>query len=332
VRRDTRIAVVAAANKRAWDLHVRRRAATRPLGVNVAAVEDTSRRMTRTSDTPALRLRAFEAADLDAATALSAAAFGVDIGDPELAESWRSRLAHPLATDPEGCVVAERDERLVGVAQALRREGLWCLSLLTVDPELQSAGAGRALLARSISYAADADVGLIISSSDPRALRLYGLAGFQLRPAFEARGAIDRTALPPADPEVREGGVADLESLAAISRDIRGAPHTPDLEYALRSGCRLVRLRDRGFAVAMPGRGVWLLVARDEAAAASLLWAALALLADDERSAVRWITAEQGWAVEIVLRAGLQLAPYGALCVRGRPVPLRAYLPSAPFA
>jgi hypothetical protein len=82
----------------------------------------------------------------------------------------------------------------------------------------------------------------------------------------------------------------------------------------------------------MPGRGVWLLVARDEAAAASLLWAALALLADGERSAVRWITTEQGWAVEIVLRAGLRLAPYGALCVRGRPVPLRPYLPSAPFA
>jgi GNAT superfamily N-acetyltransferase len=288
--------------------------------------------MTRTPETPALRLRALEPADLDGATALSAAAFGVDISDPELAESWRTRIAHPLATDPGGCFIAERDDRLVGVAQALRREGLWCLSLLTVDPGLQSAGAGGALLERAMDYGADADVGLIISSSDPRALRLYGLAGFQLRPAFEARGAIDRTALPPADPAVHEGGEADLESLAAISREIRGAPHTQDLEYALRAGCRLVRLGDRGFAVAMPGRGVWLLVARDDAAAASLLWAALALFADAERAAVRWITAEQGWAIEIVLRAGLQLAPYGALCVRGRPVPLRPYLPSAPFA
>jgi GNAT superfamily N-acetyltransferase len=288
--------------------------------------------MTSGRDTPALRLRALQAAELDAATVLSAAAFGIDISDQELAEGWRTRIAHPLATDPGGCFVAERDDRLVGVAQALRREGLWCLSLLTVDPGLQSAGAGRALLERAMGYGADADVGLIISSSDPRALRLYGLAGFQLRPAFEARGAIDRSALPPADPQVREGSAADLESLASISRDIRGAPHTQDLEYALRVGCRLVRLGDRGFAVAMPGRGVWLLVARDEPAAASLLWAALALLADAERSAVRWITAEQGWAVEIVLRAGLQLAPYGALCVRGRPVPLRPYLPSAPFA
>ena len=288
--------------------------------------------MTGTPDTPALRLRALESADLDAATALSAAAFGVDIRDPELAEGWRARIAHPLATDPDGCFIAKRDDRLVGVAQALRREGLWCLSLLTVDPALQSAGAGGALLERAMGYGADADVGLIISSSDPRALRLYGLAGFQLRPAFEARGAIDRAARPPADPQVREGGIADLDSLAAISRDIRGAPHTQDLEYALRAGCRLVRLGDRGFAVAMPGRGVWLLVARDEAAAAALLWAALTLLADGERSAVRWITAEQGWAVEIVLRAGLRLAPYGALCVRGRPVPLRPYLPSAPFA
>jgi hypothetical protein len=58
--------------------------------------------MTGTPDTPALRLRALESADLDAATALSAAAFGVDISDPELAEGWRARIAHPLATDPDG--------------------------------------------------------------------------------------------------------------------------------------------------------------------------------------------------------------------------------------
>jgi hypothetical protein len=82
----------------------------------------------------------------------------------------------------------------------------------------------------------------------------------------------------------------------------------------------------------MADRGVWLLVARDDAAAAALLWAALAIVADGGRRPVRWISGEQAWAVEIVLRAGLQLTPYGAICVRGAPGPLSAFLPSAPFA
>ena len=62
-----------------------------------------------------------------------------------------------------------------------------------------SAGAGRALLERSLAYGPDTDAGLIISSSDPRALRLYALAGFALRPTLEARGDVDRDSLPPPD-------------------------------------------------------------------------------------------------------------------------------------
>jgi ribosomal protein S18 acetylase RimI-like enzyme len=281
---------------------------------------------------PDFGLRAFETADLAAAVALSAAAFELDVGSPGLAENWRLRLAHALTTDPDGCIVAEQGDRVIGVAQAIQRERLWCLSLLTVDPATQSAGAGRLLLERALAYGSDAGAALIVSSSDPRALRLYALAGFALRPTLEARGEVDRDALPPADPQVREGGAADLSALAAISREIRGAPHTPELEYALRAGYRLLRLADRGFAVAAPGGGVWLLVARDEAAAQALLWSALGRIGETTRPLVRWITAEQQWAIEIVLAAGLRLVPYGAICVRGEPGPLRPFLPSAPFA
>ncbi len=281
---------------------------------------------------PGVQIRRLEAADLDAAARTSASAFALDVSEPSTADRWRARVAHPVSTDPDGAFVADRDGRVIGVAQAIRRERLWCLSLLAVAPDAQTSGAGRALLDRALAYGAGADAGLIPSSSDPRALRLYAFAGFSVLPTFEAVGAIDRSALPRADPKVREAGLADLEALAAIARDIRGAPHTLELEFALRSGARLMRLGDRGYAVATPGRGVWLLVAYDEAAAAALLWSALALDDDAERPSVRWITAEQQWAVEVVLRAGLRLVPSGALCVRGLPGPLRPFLPSGPFA
>jgi ribosomal protein S18 acetylase RimI-like enzyme len=283
--------------------------------------------------TPGFELRALGEADLAAVAELAAAAFDFDISDPTRRERWHARLAHPLSTDPGGAFVAERaGGLLVGAAQVVVRERLWCLSLLAVEPSAQSLGAGRALLERALSSAVQStDIGLIPSSSDPRALRLYALAGFALLPTFEAAGTLDRTSLPTPGGEVHAGGLADLEALAPISREVRGAAHTSELEFALRFGGRLLRLGDRGFAVALPGHGVWLLAARDDEAAKELLWAALAV-ADTERPVVRWITGEQQWAVEVLVQAGLRLVPYGALGVRGEPGTMRPFLPSGPFA
>jgi hypothetical protein len=74
------------------------------------------------------------------------------------------------------------------------------------------------------------------------------------------------------------------------------------------------------------------LVARDEQAAVALLWSALDLAGESDRAGVRWITGEQDWAVEVVVRAGLRLSAHGALCVSGRPGPLRPFVPSGAFA
>jgi hypothetical protein len=237
-----------------------------------------------------------------------------------------------LATDPEGAFVAESDGRIIGLAQAIKRERLWCLSTLAVAPDVQSGGVGRRLLERALGYGAGTSDGLIVSSADPRALRLYALSGFSLRPTFEAQGKVDRRRLPRAGSDVREGDTADLDALASISREVRGAPHTIELEFALEHGARLLRLRDRGFALTRPDRGPWLLVARDEQAAQALLWCAIATSGETGRPSVRWITGDQQWAIRLVLEAGLRLVSDGALCVRGRPGPLTPYLPTGAFA
>ena len=278
-----------------------------------------------------LRVRAFQMADVPTVAVLAGAAFDFDLSEAGAGERWRARLAHPLATDPDGAFVAESEGVIVGAAQVIARERVWCLSLLSVAPAAQSAGAGRALLERALAYAPSTDVGLIMSSSDPRALRLYALAGFSLLPTFEAVGTLDRRALPRPASEVRAGDAADLEALEPISRELRGAPHTAEVAFALEMGARLLRLGDRGFAVVYPRHSVWLLAARDEPAAVQLLWAALAL-SETERPAVRWITGDQQWAIEVVIRAGLRLSSYGALCVRGSGGTLRPFLPSGPFA
>ena len=286
----------------------------------------------QTERAAALRVREMEPVDIQNAAAVAAAAFEVELVDREAQRRWVERLGHPLATDPGGAFIAELDGRIIGVAEAIRRERLWCLSLLAVRPGVQSAGTGRALLEQTMAYAAGTDARLIVSSNDHRALRLYAQAGFSLLPTFEAVGSLDRRALPRPDRGVAERGSGDLEALESISRDIRGAPHTPELELAMRSGARLLRLGDRGFALAQPGMGVWLLVARDEQAAVALLWSTLDLTGDTERIGVRWITSGQDWAIDVVVRAGLRLSASGALCLSGRPGPLRPFIPSGAFA
>jgi GNAT superfamily N-acetyltransferase len=263
---------------------------------------------------------------------ISAAAFGFDITAPATETRWEQRVAHLMGTDPDGGFVAERGGRAIGVAQALRRERLWSLSLLAVAPDVQSAGAGRELLDRAVAYGDGTDGGLVVASNDSRALRLYGRSGFSLRPTFQAEGTVDPRAVPASHPDLREAGESDLAALEPIAREVRGAPNTPELAFALRQGARMQRLSDRGFAVTHPGQGVWQLVARDPGSATALLWGALAIVGTPQRPTVRWITAEQDWAIDVVLRAGLRLSAYGALGVRGRLGRLRPFIPSPPFA
>lgn len=277
-----------------------------------------------------------ELSDVDEAAEVAAASFGIDISRSADSERFRDRVAHLLWTDPDGAFVAVRGGRIVGAAEAMVRERLWCLSMLAVLPGAQSAGAGRALVEHTLGYDDGAPDGLIVSSNDPRALRLYARAGFSLRPTFEAAGLPDRRALARQRvglrSRVREADRPDLEALEPISRDIRGAPHTPELELALAQGGRLLAIADRGFAVAHPVFGVWLLVARDEEAATALLWSALERATEIDRPALRWLTGDQQWAIAVALEAGLRLSATGALCVRGRPGPLCPFVLSGPFA
>src|SRR5579859_2393057 len=81
-----------------------------------------------------LRLRHMEPSDVAEAASVAAASFDIDISLPAAADRFRERLAHLLRTDPEGAFVAVRGGKIVGAAEAMIRERLWCLSLLAVAP------------------------------------------------------------------------------------------------------------------------------------------------------------------------------------------------------
>lgn len=266
------------------------------------------------------------------AAAISAEAFELDISTPETYRLWERRVRHALLTDPEGAFVTEHDGRISGVAQAMIRDGTWILSLLTVSPTLGRGGEGRALLNATLGYGADTEAGIIIASNDPRALRLYGSSGFRLEPTFEAEGRVDPALIPELHPDIERVPHSELERLEPISRAVRGAAHTQDLAVAAERGAGIFALADRGFVITSPGRGVWLLAARDEQAARALLWFGLDQLKGDPRVEISFVSGRQQWALEVFLAARLPFKSYGAIATRGDVGPLYPYIPSPPFA
>jgi len=277
--------------------------------------------------------------DLDAVGELARAAFADldrrerpwrEAGGPPPRTSGMTVRAHLLDTDPAGQWVAEdADGALVGAACALVREGLWGLSLLVVDPGRQDRGLGRALLARALGTLAGARGGIVVASSDPRAIRAYARAGFALAPTLAATGTVREGALAPA-PVVREGTADDLPLTERIDRSVRGAARgRRDLGAALDGGARLL-VADRGYAL-LSGTKVMSVAAEDPATAADVLRAALREVPPGTPTEVPWMTAANRWAVEVTVAAGLDLRPAGPLCTRGAVGPLTPYLPSGAF-
>jgi GNAT superfamily N-acetyltransferase len=271
--------------------------------------------------------------DIAQAAVVATSAFTIDTSEPDVLTRWQASIRYRLESDPEGSFVSVHEGAVVGVAQAMIRERLWILSLLTVSPTLQRPGGGdgRALLNAALAYDRGTEAGIIMASDDPRALRLYGSSGFVLHPTFEARGKVDLARMPELDRGITEVEPDQVHTLAPISRALRGAAHTRELERDLSTGATIFRLGDRGFVVALPGRGASTLAARDQPAATALLWRALAHLQHDAETEISFITGAQQWALDVLMAARVPFHAYGAVAVRGNPGPLTPYIPSPPF-
>jgi GNAT superfamily N-acetyltransferase len=265
---------------------------------------------------------------------LARSIWGGESAEPPQATRARglARIRHLVETDPGGAWVAEAGGALAGAALALVRDGIWGLSLLIVAPDQQRRGAGLRLLEATLAHAAGTRGGMIVSSEHPGAMRSYVRAGFTLHPCVSAAGVVVQERIPADVGRVVDAGHDGIAAADAIGRAVRGAGHGRDLPVALDHGARLLLLDDRAFAVtAVAGTKVYLLGARDEQAARTVLWAALASAGPGATVDVDVLTAHQQWAIETCLDAGLAFSPAGPLFVRGALGPLAPYLPSGAF-
>ncbi len=128
---------------------------------------------------------------------------------------------------------------------------------------------------------------------------------------------------------IRDGTTQDLDLVDTVDAGLRGAGHSVDLEPLLGNGDGQLLVADtasgQGYAVLDIDSDVLVLGARDAPTAQTLLAAALRQAGDE--ADVGHLTAEQGWAVPVVLAAGLALQPRGPAFWRGC-APPSPYLPS----
>ena len=166
-------------------------------------------------------------------------------------------------------------------------------------------------------------------------MALYTSFGFALHPVVAAWGAMRPGAvdgLPTcAASSPREVGERELEMVGAIDRKVRGSARTVDVVAMLaQPGTRLLLHADQAYAVAKDERIVTL-GARQEESATLVLRAMLAEAPPGETIEINWLTSTQQWAICEVVRAGIELQPYGPVMVRGMDGPPSPYIPSGGF-
>ncbi len=233
---------------------------------------------------------------------------------------WIERTLHLVGTDPGGCWVAEDETGMVGMATSYRRETLWCLATYAVLPGRQGQGIGKPLLAAALEHGRACTRGMLSSSSDAKAVRVYHQAGFALHPQMYLTGTIDRSTLPVVE-KVREGTASDIDLMDSLDRGARGAGHGPDHELMLRTWRLLVSDTTTGSGYAyLNERGqLALLAASNRRTATRLLWSALA--DGPEQVMVGHVTGANQWVLDVGFAARLELHQEGYLGLRGMKPP-----------
>lgn len=145
-------------------------------------------------------------------------------------------------------------------------------------------------------------------------------------------GVVDPAGLKPLDGAVHEGTARSRDMMDSVDRRTRGGAHGADHEEMLRHYRLLVvdDLAGSGYCYTDGDGAVELLAATSRRLATRLLTAALLSVPQGRPVRVMNVTAEQEWAVDVGLAAGLSVSNAGYVCLRGMRPPA-PYLPSGPF-
>lgn len=155
---------------------------------------------------------------------------------------------HLRETDPDRFVVAEsrlpgEAPRTIGFVSAVRREPMWFLSMLFIEPGAQGAGVGRELLRRVMPADRDVALATCTDSAQPISNALYASLGIVPRlPLMRLVGLPDRLdALAGLPPGIRPVSFAAFESdvdreVAAVAAATTSFAYGPEHAFVRQEG------------------------------------------------------------------------------------------------
>ncbi len=264
-------------------------------------------------------------------------------------QGLRRLHAHTLATDPTRFMVAERRGRsgrqhVVAFGSAVERGELWFLSMLFVEPEEQSRGLGRALLARLLPPDIERRIlATCTDSAQPISNGLYASLGIVPRmPLFNLLGRPRPGAAWPALPagivvERIADSAAWRESpeVAALDRELLGFDHPQDHAWVLDEPRRAFTYRSGagellGYGYAGDVGRVGPIAVTDAALLAPVVGHLLTTVEPRGASSI-WLPGEAGEAIASSIRAGLRMDGFPILAGWTRSfADFTRYVPTSP--
>lgn len=244
---------------------------------------------------------------------LSLAAFGATEDRPvEVVERRARRLIEVAA--PCSRVAETPSGTLVGLAISRQLGPTLLLAWAVVEPALQGKGLLRRLLEPFPQTAAQGPR-LILSSTDPRAMRRYARLDLPAHPTLGACGILRPDATRPV-PGARQLSPREARPLIdGLGERVRGAAYGADVDLMAEQGDVAHVIDDeRGQAVVIRNAGVIrTALATAEQAARDAFKAALHGVPPGATVHVNFIRAGQDWALQACVAAGLPLTPEGPI-------------------
>jgi hypothetical protein len=148
----------------------------------------------------------------------------------------RPVVEHFASTAAEDWVAEDENGQVVGWSQSVERDGVLYLTYFWVDPDVQSRGVGRGLLARSFPVGRGR-ARIIDATQDPRALSLYLRSGVRFLSTSVAFRGTSSTSQISTDLEIQPVA-PDHHSTAArsvfeLEREVLGHGRNEEIRYLL---------------------------------------------------------------------------------------------------
>jgi GNAT superfamily N-acetyltransferase len=144
------------------------------------------------------------------------------------------------------CVVAEAGGQILGSNCLDERSAIAGVGPITIDPEVQDKGVGRALMDAALARSAERGfqgTRLLQAAFHNRSLSLYTKLGFDTREPISAMQGAALKSLTPGY-SVRPARVADLEECNRLCQRVHGHDRSGELRDAIQQGTAVVAERD----------------------------------------------------------------------------------------